>query len=415
MRKGLIILSIKMLVVGGSIPGVAYAQFFNGLPNHFINGSSDQYINVSPNVSVSTAAARMPSGRITVRHESAAAADMMPKNWRPGTSEDPQTNVDQAVHLNVEAGTTPGKCELKHEATLPMTEMAGHYMISVMINDHPANMMVDTGAEKTILETTSADAWSLPEDDSQAYPTHGVGGEAHSFYPRIISSLKFGPAEWTDIRVAASPSLGDEQRMQGNVPDGILGADILSRYDTEFDFPARTMTLYTAVGCLGHFVPWTGKYQSFSANQTRENRFIVMLGLNGHGTRALLDTGASQSLVSMKAADAAGVDSAALANDPRSSGTGMDSTVVHTSIHKFLMQISDSRFDGAPLLVADIDLRKVDMLLGMDFLKYRRVWVSYSTGWVFMQVATPEAQKQRVASVSLTTTRGLPNPTLFHR
>jgi predicted aspartyl protease len=415
MRKNNYVFLTVLLGISGLIQSTAYAQYVNGLPNHFINGSSDQYITVSPNLSVATDVDRMPSGRRRDEHKPTISTEMMPKDWRPGMSGDSPLKGDQAIQQDGKAQEHSSVCQLKKEITLPMTEMAGHYMISVLINDHPANMMVDTGSEKTLLNAASADAWNLPEDSSRAYLVHGVGGEAHSLYPRIVSSLKFGSAEWTRFPVHVTSSLGGEQQMQRDALDGILGADILSRFDTEFDFPARTMTLYTAMGCLGHFVPWTGKYQSFSTNQDRENRFVLGLGLNGHATAALVDTGASQSLVSAKAAQMAGVGMTELANDPHSSGTGMDNAPVHTYIHRFLMQISDSRYNGAPLHVADVELKNEDMLLGMDFFKNRRLWVSYSTGWVFMQIATPDAHNQHAANVSLTRSRGTPNPTLFHR
>src|ERR1700682_2408310 len=87
----------------------------------------------------------------------------------------------------------------------------------------------------------------------------------------------------------------------------------------------------------------------------------------------------------------AGVDSAALSRDPRSSGSGVEGMQVNTYQHKFDLEIGTARFENAPIVVADIDLKDSDMLLGMDFMRHRRVWVSYSTGWVFMQLATEKS------------------------
>jgi hypothetical protein len=92
--------------------------------------------------------------------------------------------------------------------------------------------------------------------------------------------------------------------------------------------------------------------------------------------------------VTLAAAGAAGVDSVALSRDPRSSGSGADGLQVDTYQHKFDMEIGTARFDNAPIVVADLNLKDSDMLLGMDFMRHRRVWLSYSTGWVFMQLAT---------------------------
>jgi predicted aspartyl protease len=262
-------------------------------------------------------------------------------------------------------------CQLKLEARLPMTESFRHYTVPVNIGGRTHPMLVDTGAEGTAILPKIADEWHLREDTSSASRVKGVGG-ASSQYLRIIPSLKLGSSEWVDLRVAALPIVSPEELAQASPPVGMLGANVLNRYDVEFDFPARTIALYTASGCLGRFAPWSGDFQAYSAHKTPSNRFILKLSLDGHPVRALLDTGATSSVGTTAAARAAGVDSA-------------------TYQHKFDLEIGTARFENAPIVVADIDLKDSDMLLGMDFMRHRRVWVSYSTGWVFMQLATEKS------------------------
>jgi predicted aspartyl protease len=278
-------------------------------------------------------------------------------------------------------------CQLKLEAKLPMTESFRHYTVPVSIGGRAYPMLIDTGAEGTAIVPNVADEWHLSEDTSSAARWKGVGG-ASSQYLRILPSLKLGSSEWVDLRVAALPILSPEQLAQASPPVGMLGANVLNRYDVELDFPARTVSLYTASGCLGRFAPWKGDFQAYSAQKTPSNRFILRISLNGHPVRALLDTGATSSVVTLAAAGAAGVDSVALSRDPRSSGSGADGLQVDTYQHKFDMEIGTARFDNAPIVVADLNLKDSDMLLGMDFMRHRRVWLSYSTGWVFMQLAT---------------------------
>jgi len=278
-------------------------------------------------------------------------------------------------------------CQLKLEAKLPMTESFGHYTVPVTIGGRTHPMLVDTGAEGTAILPEIADEWHLREDTSSASRLKGVGGVS-SQHLRIIPSFKFGSAEWVDLRVAALPIVSPEQLAQASPPVGMVGANVLNRYDVEFDFPARTVSLYTASGCFGTFAPWAGDFQAYSAKKTPSSRFILKISLNGHPVRALLGTGATSSVVTIAAARAAGVDSVALSRDPRSSGSGHDGMQVDTYQHKFDMEIGTASFDNAPIVVADIDLKDSDMLLGMDFMRHRRVWVSYSTGWVFMQLAT---------------------------
>jgi len=302
---------------------------------------------------------------------------------------------DQALPLDAQPAQASGACQLKLEATLPMTKVLSHYTVPVDIDGHSYPMMVDSGAERTTLEPGIADALHLAEDSDRASDTKGVGGSVGYEYPRILPSLKIGSSEWIDLRVLAVSSGAVAPEAQASAPVGILGANVLSRYDVEFDFPARTMSLYTASGCMGRFAPWQGDYQAYSADKTRGNRFILNLALNGHPLRAYVDTGTDLSLVTTAAADLAGVDSVALAHDPQSSGTGFGGMRIGTYRHKFSMTIGTVNYPNASLTVANTSFQDAGMLLGTDFMRNRRVWLSYSTGWVFMQTAGENSDAPR--------------------
>ena len=48
-------------------------------------------------------------------------------------------------------------------------------------------------------------------------------------------------------------------------------------------------------------------------------------------------------------------------------------------------------YPNAPLTVVNTSFQDAGMLLGTDFMRNRRVWLSYSTGWVFMQTVGDES------------------------
>ncbi|MGF6766138.1 putative aspartyl protease [Paraburkholderia sp. GAS33] len=280
-------------------------------------------------------------------------------------------------------------CRLKVEAKLPLTQIHGHYLAPVDIAGKSYPIEVDTGADKTALTPQAADTLQLGQDMSAAERVGGVGGSVDPQYSRIISALKFGSSEWDNLVVPTSNMLTATQLAMSPTPIGLLGANVLSRYDVEFDFPASTMTLYSAEGCLGRFAPWVGNYYSYSPEYTQRHRFILSLVLNGHRVRAVIDTGASRSLLTRAAAVAVGVDGATLDRDPTSSGTGMKGTPIDIRLHRFdSLRIGPITYRNVVIDVGDTPLADADMLLGMDFMKSRRVWFSYSTGWVFMQPAS---------------------------
>jgi len=321
---------------------------------------------------------------------SAATLPGQPTPWhRQSTEDDPDQALPPGAQTTqaAQSAQASSTCQLKLEATLPMTKVLSHYTVPVDIDGHSYPMMVDSGAERTSLEPGIADSLHLAEDSDHASTSRGVGGSVDYAYPRIIPSLKIGSSEWIDLRVLAVSNSAAVPEAQASAPVGILGANVLSRYDVEFDFPGRTMLLYTATGCMGRFAPWQGDYQAYSTDKTRGNQFILNLALNGHPLRAYVATGAGVSLVTTAAADLAGVDSAALARDPQSSGSGFGGMRVSTFRHKFSMTIGTVNYPNAPLTVANTSFRDAGMLLGMDFMRNRRVWLSYSTGWVFMQIA----------------------------
>jgi predicted aspartyl protease len=289
-------------------------------------------------------------------------------------------------------------CHLHADAKLPLTENGGHYQVQVEIGGRPSWLVVDTGADKTALTTAAADSLQLQQDNSSADNVGGVGDSVGSEYMRVIPSLKLGTSEWVNLHVPTSNMLTAAQAASPFAPVGLLGADVLSRYDVEFDFPAKVMTLYTAQGCLGHFAPWVGNYYAYSPEYTPRHRFILSLELNGYPVRATLDTGASRSLVARTAAQAAGVNAAMLGGDRKVSNTGIKGTSFDVWVHRFeSLKVGSFIYRNVPIPVGDTSMADVDMLLGMDYMKSRRVWVSYSTGWIFMQQATPRAEAARTA------------------
>ncbi|WP_159444557.1 retroviral-like aspartic protease family protein [Paraburkholderia ribeironis] len=269
-----------------------------------------------------------------------------------------------------------------------MTENSGHYMVPVNIGGKDYPMMVDTGAVKTALTPAAADMMGLDVDGRRAQRVAGIGGEAWSEYARIVPSLKLGPSEWINLKVLTADMLPAKLRAMQPPPVGLLGADVLSRYDVEFDFPAKQMTLYTAQNCFGWFVPWQGRYHEYFPDSAKQHLFLLAVVLNGHPIHAMLDTGASRSLVTKRAALNANVDEQALNQFPAAFGTGFGGTAVTTHRGRFnSLQIGPLVYRDARLDIGEMELATGDMLLGMDFMRTRRVWVSYSNNRVFMQPA----------------------------
>ena len=176
----------------------------------------------------------------------------------------------------------------------------------------------------------------------------------------------------------------------GEAPVGLLGADILSQYDVEFDFPKGTMTFWSVAGCGDRFVPWQGRFSEFHPQRTGHNAFVIPVTINGHQLQALLDTGSDATSVTYNAALAAGVTPDAIELDRAGTRKGARGVALTSHVHRFdSMSIGPMTFRNAGLVVVDDAQGDFDMLLGIDFMRWRKVWFSYATNQVFMQWMSP--------------------------
>lgn len=108
--------------------------------------------------------------------------------------------------------------------------------IRARIGSVAARMVVDTGANRTVLETAFADRADVVVDKSSlvASRLRGVGGIGTAQTVRI-KQIEFAGAVFSDPMIDISPAeLGLEDI------DGIVGTDLLRDYDIYFDYRSNT-------------------------------------------------------------------------------------------------------------------------------------------------------------------------------
>ena len=112
---------------------------------------------------------------------------------------------------------------------------------------------------------------------------------------------------------------------------------------------------------------------------------VVPLVIDGVPLRALLDSGASRSLVAAPGMARLKLGFDQLQGDPSQIVSGVGPHTVTMWQHKFReLQIGSESFANPVFLVAPIQLQPIsDMLLGADWLLGRRVWISYATDQLF--------------------------------
>jgi clan AA aspartic protease (TIGR02281 family) len=120
--------------------------------------------------------------------------------------------------------------------------------------------------------------------------------------------------------------------------------------------------------------------------------------VNGVTLRALIDTGSNVSSIGKTSAATAGVDAKAMAADPAMTFAGAKGTMMTAHKHRFdAMSVGAATFHDVRISVQDQDFPGTDMLLGMDFLRWRKVWLSFATNQVFMQYIPRQAGRNPAA------------------
>ncbi len=280
-------------------------------------------------------------------------------------------------------------CLVDQRAMVRLDVAADTIMVPVEINGRTATMILDTGAERSVVTREAVARLDLALDEWVATTMRGVGGiERHrNALPRSIS---FGGLNLerrtrsrdTSLTVASLPRTD----VAGRTIDGLLGRDFLSLYDLYLDVGSRFVALYDVKDCKRGFLPWTGPYIELPVQNPANTALVVTVELDGVGLRALLDTGASQTVVAAPGMARLGLTPEVLARDPARTASGMGPNLVTTQRHRFKrMRVADLVFDSPEFWVAPIRMTPiVDMLLGADWLADQVVWISFYARTVYL-------------------------------
>jgi len=272
-------------------------------------------------------------------------------------------------------------------------------LIDIRMDDTVATMVLDTGASETIVtEAFASRVNASAAQPLQARTFAGVGGGV-TVRRGFIDTMRVGTATLRQVNLVISPvTLG----VPGQTRDGLFGLDLLSLFDLDIDLARGRVKLFRGQLCPDATSPWpvaafelkarrasqetpyAGAPLPADRNAQRPARLEVPLVLNGKILWALIDTGATNSILTPQAAARVGVLESALATDQVGQTRGASNRVVQIRIHRFdTLRIAGETFNNPMLLVGPLP-GGIDMLLGADYLRNHRVWLSYATSRVFV-------------------------------
>ncbi|MFC4728439.1 aspartyl protease family protein [Coralloluteibacterium thermophilus] len=266
---------------------------------------------------------------------------------------------------------------------IPMHLVGKHPRVQVRIDgvDRPLSFVVDTAAGASVVDAALAERLGLLDATPRRMQVQGAGGSTAATHVTALQALSSGDLRWQAQLLAMDLS----KVAEGDAPpvEGILGNDLMARFDLRFDLPAGHVLLappgsLPRTDCLDNALPQRAAgLQRFA---------FVPAQLRDGGDRVpvigVVDTGAAQTVLNPPAARALGVaeDDGRLRR--REAGTrGIAEQVIETwlytlptlAIGDWQLPPTEVRISALPVFAVLGLADRPAAILGIDALRQRRV------------------------------------------
>ena len=291
------------------------------------------------------------------------------------------------------APSATGACRFTTAAELRLPPIPGPLAIPAAIDGRPVRLVLDSGAERSVLSGAAVARLGLPLDAWTASGVRGIGGATRHRDAQVGAlvvgtiglSRPLGPVRSLPV-VPALPGVGI---------DGLLGADLMGGLDIEVAGGGLHVTLHRAAGCdaatIGAALPWAAA--ALPSEAVRPGLFVIPVTIAGRALRALIDTGSEITVLDDRAAAALGLR----AGMPAPGGPAREGTargVGPASVTLRLMDVGAlavaTRAGGGlalgagPVWVGRLPATGFDLIVGMDRLRALHLWLSHAARAVFL-------------------------------
>ena len=286
-------------------------------------------------------------------------------------------------------------CSLKLVNSIPITMAAGgaRPLVAVTINGTQKQFLLDTGGYATQISATAAEELKLPVTES---------------YVKMLDL--YGNASTQAVRVDTFVlgRLGDRNiRMpiltfaENALYSGLLAADYMGKYDIELDFAGGKMNYFSPDHCPGNVVYWPAAAIAAVPMRFPDHHLILDVSLDGHPFRAIVDTGAPGTTLSM--AEAKRVF------DITAEDKDKDFEHVFQKLSFEGLEVANPRIAIIPDKVGSKDpnnsfvtgsrVKRIDdldptapkMLIGMNILSKLRLYIAFSENKMYVTPGAPLA------------------------
>ncbi|HKU54350.1 MAG TPA: aspartyl protease family protein [Rhizomicrobium sp.] len=264
-------------------------------------------------------------------------------------------------------------------------------LVAVTINGAQKQFLLDTGGYATQISTEAAEELKLPLFDSNL-TLLSLDGSASSQVAKVES---FGLGRMRDKNTELPTSIfGDNDLFSG-----LLAADYMGKYDVELDFAGGKMNYFSSDHCPGKVVYWPAAAIAAVPMRFPDHHLILDVSLDGHPFRAIVDTGAPDTILSM--AEAKRVF------DITAEDRAKRFEHVFTKLSFEGLEVGNPRIAIIPdkigskdpnnSLVTGTRLKRIDdldptapkMLIGMNILSKLHLYIAFSEDKIYITPGTP--------------------------
>lgn len=291
-------------------------------------------------------------------------------------------------------GTAQTACSLQRVAELDMLPSDSEsVLIPVELDGRPGKLAIDTGGFWGVLPRRS-----LGGLQSKPAPIklQAVSGVLEHY--ATLSSLKIGQLDIRNMEFFTAP----DQAFPDS--DGTLGANVLKKFDVEVDPGRSKFNLFTQKHCKGQVVYWPQTDAVRIPFEFHNDAILIPIILDGKPLRAMVDTGATESVLSERVATEVFQLSAADLGAPRVFAT-LDGHGTRGYAHQFkTLQIGSIVFsnpwihinapNGEARQAAKTEPDSFPMLIGMHQLRMLHLYIAYGEKAIYASTVSGDALAQ---------------------
>ncbi|MDE1149304.1 MAG: aspartyl protease family protein [Azospirillaceae bacterium] len=285
-----------------------------------------------------------------------------------------------------DAPAATGGCKLLKVGTLPLELDGNSLLVKAQVNGKPAYFRVVTGSNVSVISVQALAQLGQPSRTKVLPP------EYFSLDWMTLDTLDLGDWSAKDVRILSGlyGTLSDQYDVVG-----LLGMDILGKFDVEFDVGHKQIVLYQPQGCeTAELAYWSNNYSlaEMDADNAPRAHIRLLATLNGQQVRAQLASGVSishldQGLARQLGAEVVQPAAESLADDQAKATHGpvamLDTLAIgDEAVRHAKLRVSDlykqSSVWAGQLQKVSYGRDHVPLSLGVDFLKSHRLYVAFS-------------------------------------